>query len=215
MNLQSRLVLGGFLFLSPLVSTIPAQAAACNNGGYTAAQLTTGGFSCTVGDKLFSDFVFTGFKPSARFGFNEPVVGFHTFNGQSLGFGPGDMASYSYKIQVVNSPAYIINYQTSTSQLGSAISLYKSLEDTSTPGMLVQVPAIGGTSPAYSYTLPGTKGPLTMAATIGVTTGQLTQFVDSYEQEPKIPVPGPLPLLGAGAAFGFTRKLRKRISASA
>jgi hypothetical protein len=27
-------------------------------------------------------------------------------------------------------------------------------------------------------------------------------------------VPGPLPLLGAGMAFGFSRKLRKRISAS-
>jgi hypothetical protein len=27
-------------------------------------------------------------------------------------------------------------------------------------------------------------------------------------------VPGPLPLLGAGAAFGFSRKLRKRIKTS-
>ena len=28
------------------------------------------------------------------------------------------------------------------------------------------------------------------------------------------PIPGPLPVLGAGAAFGFSRKLRRRISAS-
>jgi hypothetical protein len=28
-------------------------------------------------------------------------------------------------------------------------------------------------------------------------------------------VPGPLPILGAGAAFGWTRRLRRRISKSA
>lgn len=28
------------------------------------------------------------------------------------------------------------------------------------------------------------------------------------------PVPGPLPVLGAGAAFGFSRRLRRRINAS-
>ena len=28
------------------------------------------------------------------------------------------------------------------------------------------------------------------------------------------PVPGPLPLLGVGAAFGFSRNLRKRIKGS-
>jgi hypothetical protein len=216
MNLQSRIVLGGFLLLSPLASSIPAHAVICMNGGYSASALSAAGFSCTLGDKTFSQFSFTGFKPGATFGFDEPALGFHTFNGQSLGFGPGSNASYSYKIQVVSgAPAYIIKYQTSTSQLGSPRSLTKTLRDTSTPGGIVSVPATGGTSSEYSYSLPGVKGPLTMAGTLTVTSGTLTQFVDSYEQEPKIPpVPGPLPLLGAGAAFGFTRKLRKRISAS-
>ena len=31
---------------------------------------------------------------------------------------------------------------------------------------------------------------------------------------PPVPTPGPLPLLGVGAAFGYTRKLRKRIKTS-
>jgi hypothetical protein len=34
---------------------------------------------------------------------------------------------------------------------------------------------------------------------------------EAYE---RVPVPGPLPLLGVGAAFGFSRKLRKRIKNS-
>jgi hypothetical protein len=33
----------------------------------------------------------------------------------------------------------------------------------------------------------------------------------SWAQATSVPVPGPLPLLGAGAAFGFSRKLRKPI----
>ena len=41
----------------------------------------------------------------------------------------------------------------------------------------------------------------------------LNSFGDTYTQ--KEVVPGPLPLLGAGIAFGFSRKLRRRINASA
>jgi len=36
----------------------------------------------------------------------------------------------------------------------------------------------------------------------------------SYDLIPSTETPGPLPLLGAGAAFGFSRRLRKRISAT-
>jgi len=41
----------------------------------------------------------------------------------------------------------------------------------------------------------------------------LDSFKDVYTQKEN--VPGPLPLLGAGIAFGFSRKLRRRINASA
>ena len=39
------------------------------------------------------------------------------------------------------------------------------------------------------------------------------KLIDSY-QNAYTQVPGPLPILGAGAAFGFSRKLRNRIKAS-
>jgi hypothetical protein len=35
----------------------------------------------------------------------------------------------------------------------------------------------------------------------------LDSFKNTYTQ----PVPGPLPLLGAGTAFGFSRRLRRRV----
>ena len=42
----------------------------------------------------------------------------------------------------------------------------------------------------------------------------LDNFKDTYTQKNHADVPGPLPLLGAGAAFGFSRRLRSRVLAA-
>jgi hypothetical protein len=50
-----------------------------------------------------------------------------------------------------------------------------------------------------------------------VTTGSINSFQNSFTQREGAPppqVPGPLPLLGAGAAFGFSRRLRTRVLAA-
>jgi hypothetical protein len=50
-----------------------------------------------------------------------------------------------------------------------------------------------------------------------VTTGSINSFQNSFRQIPggtTDEVPGPLPLLGAGAAFGFSRRLRTRVLAA-
>jgi hypothetical protein len=49
---------------------------------------------------------------------------------------------------------------------------------------------------------------------LGATSG-LTSFTNTFEQTPIPKVPGPLPVVGAGLALGFSRKLRGRIKASA
>jgi hypothetical protein len=58
-------------------------------------------------------------------------------------------------------------------------------------------------------------------ASVGVTQGTIQQFTQSFnfQNTPTpppvgVPVPGPLPVLGAGIAFGYSRKLRKRIAAA-
>lgn len=60
-------------------------------------------------------------------------------------------------------------------------------------------------------------------ASVGVTQGAIQQFTQSFnfQNTPIDPpgpgpqgVPGPLPVLGAGIAFGYSRKLRKRIAAA-
>jgi len=42
-------------------------------------------------------------------------------------------------------------------------------------------------------------------------TGGLNSFSNGFTQTSNLPVPGPLPLIGLGAAFGFSRRLRNRI----
>jgi hypothetical protein len=53
--------------------------------------------------------------------------------------------------------------------------------------------------------------------TYEVTVGSVNSIQNSYSQkdaDPTDTVPGPLPLLGAGAAFGFSRRLRTRVLAA-
>lgn len=59
-------------------------------------------------------------------------------------------------------------------------------------------------------------------AKVGVTQGSIESFTQSFNFQNTGPgpgpgpqgVPGPLPVLGAGIAFGYSRKLRKRIAAA-
>jgi hypothetical protein len=54
-------------------------------------------------------------------------------------------------------------------------------------------------------------------ASVDVSNGGIQQFTQSFNfadtPPPSTSVPGPLPLVGAGIAFGYSRKLRKRIAA--
>jgi hypothetical protein len=58
----------------------------------------------------------------------------------------------------------------------------------------------------------------TFTSTLQVNAGtSVTSFTSAILQQPprSSQVPGPLPLLGAGAAFGFSRRIRSRIKAAA
>jgi hypothetical protein len=79
----------------------------------------------------------------------------------------------------------------------------------STPASIV-ASANGGTqTPSGDAIFLPIQEKATYSGSINITTGAVTQYVDRINQ-----TPGPLPILGAGAAFGFSRKLRSRIKAS-
>ncbi|MFZ0407373.1 MAG: hypothetical protein WAM11_04585 [Cyanobium sp.] len=63
------------------------------------------------------------------------------------------------------------------------------------------------------YAVSGDRTSLSVLDTYTVgPTSSLTSFTNTFQQTE---VPGPLPLVGAGMAFGFSRKLRNRIKTSA
>jgi hypothetical protein len=60
---------------------------------------------------------------------------------------------------------------------------------------------------------------LSLAQIFGTGGASIFTYTSGSEQiilrnDPRVPVPGPLPLLGAAAAFGYSRKLRNRIQKS-
>lgn len=63
---------------------------------------------------------------------------------------------------------------------------------------------------SLGFTTTGLLGTWELVDKNGAGTGEFIQVVVT----PYTPVPGPLPLLGVGAAFGFSRRLRRRVSAS-
>jgi hypothetical protein len=203
-----------------LVSISPAQAApvSCSAGfggfglGWNILSLT--GLSpdgCFIGDKVYSGFSFSGISQG---GFNFTISGAdHTFSGSGLNF-TGSNFSYSYTISLFNPPVgqefFKYNTNAAGSGAGSALAFSKSLTTplptTSTatellPGNIVTFPA-------------GTVSPLTFTSNLSRTGGKIDTITDTLSQkigEPLSTVPGPLPILGAGAAFGFSRRLRNRI----
>jgi hypothetical protein len=196
----------------------PANAAPCS-GFYTITQLTTGGFSCEIGDKQYSDFTgFAGFDGMTS-GFTFTKMGAsHTFQGTGFN-APTGTYTYGFKVALFNPPSgqAFKSFVTdaSGSDTGGTFNYTKSLSSDApdTGDSMSSAPGSAGNMVNFTTPYPdGQIAPVTFAATINVTSGVLTGSTDSVNQQRNgEEVPGPLPLLGAGAAFGFSRRLRSRI----
>jgi hypothetical protein len=75
----------------------------------------------------------------------------------------------------------------------------------------------GGVSPNSPF-IAGVKEAI-FTSSLLVSEGRVNNFTDALTQndlsDDLSQVPGPLPILGAGVAFGFSRKLRRRIGVTA
>lgn len=205
----SRIVLGAAL-LAPLVVASPSHAqTACLTGTSINALEALGSTGCIIGDKIYSDFSFTGAwnKTSNDYTFTNMPVDQHTFSGSGLALMTG-VYSYTYKVSIApgNPLQRIYAYATGSGSSDPINPLSATKDLTGTGGGTV-VSLNGANSSSYFYS-PTITGPVTFSSSITVASGRLDIITDSLVQQP---VPGPLPLLGAGAAFGFSRKLRNRI----
>jgi len=187
-----------------LVSVSSAQA-------ITIADLKVPGASFTVTDKTFSNFnTIVGFDDTDTVTFNL-AAGVHRFQIQSAN-GWANPVSLNYTVAVTSGPSVITdstaNYQTSDMNGAGTFTFTTGQPSTQTGSPTVNsMPLVRTFSPRVTSS--------TFSTTLTPTAGVIDQFTSRYLQAAPNTVPGPLPILGIGAAFGFSRKLRKRISHSA
>jgi hypothetical protein len=211
----------------PWEAFAPAQAAPveCASNGLGGSDVykiinleALGSNGCFIGDKVYSDFSFTGIS-TGNFGFTNTIPLEHIFSGSSLGFG-GSSFSYSYKVALYNpAPGTVFHgYRTGASASGGAGSVYsKTLTSTSPVSAPTSSISTNGTDGVQAMFPSGTITPITFESTVTRTSGGTVDVItDSIEQRQMTPdVPGPLPIFGAGAAFAFSRRLRNRIKQAA
>lgn len=131
-------------------------------------------------------------------------VGDKTFTFSGL---DADLAGGSLNI-TFNGPLYTLAFEGfSPSPVTATIGFSFIVDVISGPEQIISAEASTGTVTPTS-SLPDTSVELTYSNFVN--NSPLPTFTNTITQ-----TPGPLPILGAGAAFGFSRKLRKRIKQSA
>jgi hypothetical protein len=204
--------------LSSIVLAAPANAADCVAGDVASYQMLTGG-ECTSGDKTYSNFIFTNLN-SADTVTISPGIPTHTIAlSNSSGWGAGTYG-LSYRVTIDPlAPYYLRAYAASSSSsifVPSLVSGTIGLTASAMPPLSGTIPLNSGTTVPSFYTTPLTLKTDVFTTEVIVTDGFLTAFDNSIVQgiNNTDRVPGPLPLLGAGAAFGFSRRIRNRIKAA-
>jgi hypothetical protein len=207
--------------------TAPAHAQANQEGDggvtctFSGTLLFTAGSTCRSGDKLYSEFTL---DPSSTLVANgsswifSDVDPDHTY-GVTGSFGTG-LLKYTYKMEII--PSSIGTREFHLMKTGATTSATSTNAWTKTlTANVATLPASVSSnelSPGGESAIATFAGGITSAiftSTLNVTSGTVTNFTDSVTQKIIEEVPGPLPILGAGVAFGFSRKLRKRIGAAA
>lgn len=199
-------------------------------GGWTSTGTS---YSSVVGDKKFT----IGLQPIS-FGpggnVQEGDISFHSptsgvFTGlisfrdpaTNLGLAGPSSGTFTYTVEITDpnhtfDQAWLSTVVEWPGADGTPIQVTKTIDylDISAPDVVIGPTLDGSSTPPVSlsrsqslkitdsWTIPATGKP----TFFGPTNPVLRSFVNSYTQ-----APGPLPVLGAGAAFGFSRKLRGRV----
>lgn len=199
-------------------------------------SFSTSGTAAKTGQSLAFN-PFTAAAPSALTGVRIGIGTAASFSGQ-VGLLPGFTTSATYAGS--GTPTFTFGNGTAITSSPSAITLQNNTTTTSNvvtnasgnfSGTPISTSASAPTIQSYFSSAPTVVSYVTAysfisdpgsAATADLPIGTGTSTIFSgdlyltYEyNDGTNPVPGPLPILGAGAAFGFSRKLRKRIRAKA
>jgi hypothetical protein len=212
------------------VGAAPAHAGTCpgdgtNNGTFNLSLIDTDpSLTCTIGDKTYSNFSYTGFVTTVPANnvvtISESGMGGlqHTIGMMNTTGWTSASNTFNYTVSIASGP----NTFDLWAATGSSSIIMSGFDSTVTATNSTPSPNPNMVSGAFSTAMSPstfTNGTTTSAFTntFNVTNNAFTSFDNSIVQKspPTGSVPGPLPLLGAGAAFGFSRRIRSRIKAAA
>jgi hypothetical protein len=199
------LMLGGISFAivvpgeAKAVSCLLSDLASCNQ---------------VIGDRTYSNFGFSGFTPNGADSFSV------TSGSVSLNFSPdrtADIAAGQFTYTVTLAGGNFFN-KAQSNLTGSTLGGGSYSTSLAATGLTSPATSSGGAGAVQSFGSSVSTAVFTQnfsfdynanPDTLSSVGGSFTTFADTPS------VPGPLPVLGAGAAFGFSRKLRQRIKQSA
>ena len=203
----SRSLTGAALLLTATALINAGESKAAEFECFLSSLSTCGGL---VGDKNFTGFSLSGFTPRA----NDKlfVSMFDGYYSVQTNFSPSTAGTVNgrlmYNVAIVGTPSTFDEVEVSVS--GGPTSA----------GNPMITSTITGIAPPFTTdsSAPSVKSFADNIKTIAVDqrftasgTRRLSSFTTTFTQN----VPGPLPLLGGAAAFGFSRRLRSRIKTSA
>jgi hypothetical protein len=222
------------LFASGTLSfagTAPAQAGVCTGNGSSTANFSLSliisdpSLTCTVGDKTYSNFSYTGFVSSdlaqnvVNMSESGPGGLQHTIGMQNTAGWTSASNTFSYTITKASGPIVFDQWAATGSSSIVGSSFNSTVTATNSSPSTNPNNVSGAFSTAGS---PSTFNANTLTAaftnTFNVTSNAFTSFDNSVIQKDPTsttPTPGPLPILGAGAAFSLSRRIRSRIKLAA
>jgi hypothetical protein len=223
-TLRNLTLLAGLTAGLGVVQATPAQAQVCtgdgtNTASFSLAFLTSNpGLTCTVGDKIYSNFSYTGFVSSdpAQNVVNMSQSGVgglqHTIGMMNTSGWTSASNTFNYTITVITGGGVELDQWAATggsSIIGSQFtSTVTATNSAPSPNPNGAVNAFSTVSSPSTFTAGTTSSAFTN--TFNVTNNAFTSFDNSLTQKlSATATPGPLPILGAAAAFGSVRKLRR------
>jgi hypothetical protein len=213
----------GLIQGSPSLARDLPFGSTCSSNTSLSSLIASGG--CNIGDKNFTNFSYSfsgGAGPSAS-GVNvsiTEVLDQYTavFSANSPGaWQVGGTGFISYTITVNTNSADYLNTASGAfnSSLGGSAYTWNttatSSSGTCSGNQLVNSCAGAGNPPPLSFAF-GVETSTISNNISGISSQGIQAIQNAFTQQP---VPGPLPMLGAGAAFGFSRKLRQRLKSVA
>jgi|LakMenEpi03Aug12_release.lakeMendotaPanAssembly.Ray.scaffolds.fasta_scaffold68573_2 hypothetical protein len=222
------------------VAPVSAAITGCTGGSMGQAlwsDISGGTFTCTIDDKVYSDFtfsavkrnplsgVFSGIEPNDQFSFSTIGGGglIHNINIQSANSYQNVTLSLGYKVTRANGTNVFRRFSSNmTGDIDTAWALKVTASNSVSPGysQTTDYPNLGQTAATPNVvfvadTITSSFMNTLQADENGAGVTQFANRLDQMAGTPPTAVPGPLPLIGAAAAFGFSRKLRNRIKLAA